>query len=107
MNQIFKETVKKDILYDFLNIVCEKTDKYFIFDNNAYKRANINDELQTFLNNVKEYYHKSKNFYIERKMTYSRFCTVLRQICNNNNIMFTTKVVYNKSKYNIPYYIYF
>jgi hypothetical protein len=39
-------------------------------------------------------------------MTYKNFLTVLRQICNNLCIPYTSKILYNKSKYNIIYIIF-
>jgi len=60
-----------------------------------------------FCETIKNYYHLSKQFYLERKMTYNSFTTILRQICKNNNIMFTSQIKYNESKYNIDYLIYF
>ena len=55
--------------------------------------------------NVRNYYD-SKKHYITRKMDYNRFITILRQLCNVNNIKYETKMVYNSSTYEIVYYIY-
>ena len=107
MSQTFKSRVDKDILFDFLKLNCEKTEKYYVFNLTSYKRGELNDSNNAFLESLKPYYHKAKLFYLERKHTYSGLCTILRQICKHNSIMFMTKVIYSKSKYNIPYYIYF
>ena len=55
----------------------------------------------------KPYYHLSKRKYLEKKVTYNSFTTVLRQICNYNKIIYTSQIKYDKSKYEIVYYIYF
>jgi len=107
MNQTFKQNVDKNILFDFLEKVCTKTDKCYVFDMTSYKRGELNNENSNFIEIIKPFYYKAKLFYIERQLSYSRLCTILRQICKHNSIMFMTKVIYSKSKYNIPYYIYF
>ena len=107
MSQTFKSRVDKDILFDFLKLNCEKTEKYYVFNLTSYKRGELNDSNNAFLESLKQYYHKAKLFYLERKHTYSGLCTILRQICKAHSILYSTKVVYSKSKYNIPYFIYF
>lgn len=107
MSQTFKTHINKNVLFDFLEKICEKRDKYFYFDLSSYKRGELNSENDLFLEIIKPYYHIAKQFYIKRKNTYSGLCTIIRQICKYNSISFTTKIVYSKSKYNIPYYIYF
>ena len=52
------------------------------------------------------YYHISKRKYLERKLTYNSFITVIRQICNFNKITYTSQLKYDKSTYDITYYIY-
>lgn len=107
MSQTFKSRVDKDILFDFLKLNCEKTEKCYVFNLTSYKRGEMNDSNNAFLEVLKPYYHKAKLFYLERKCTYSGLCTVIRQICKAHSILYSTKVVYSKSKYNIPYFIYF
>lgn len=107
MSQIFKNIIPMHILYDFLNDICDKTDEYYIFDINAYKRGALDNKITDFCNSIIINYHIAKQYYVTRNMSYTRFCTVLRQICKSNSINFTTKILYVKSKYHIPYYIYF
>ena len=107
MSKTFKSRVDKDILFDFLKLNCEKTEKYYVFNLTSYKRGELNDTNDAFLDVLKPYYHKAKLFYLERKRTYSGLCTVIRQLCKAHSILYSTKVVYSKSKYNIPYFIYF
>src|SRR6056300_1264375 len=107
MSQIFKETIDKTLLFDFLDKICDKTEKYDIFDLNSYKRAQLQNEIIRFCNSLKPFYYQSKKHYVERKLDYNKLCTIIRQVCNFNTILFSTKVVYSKSKYSIPYHIYF
>ncbi len=107
MSQTFKTNIDKSILFVFLEKVCNKTEKFFLFDLNAYKKGEFIGANQELFDIIKPYYHESKQFYVDRKPSYPRMCTILRQICNSNSIMFSTKIVYSKSKFNIPYHIYF
>jgi hypothetical protein len=107
MSQTFKNTFGKEMLFNFLEGICEKTDKYYIFNLSSYKKGEFETVNSDFLEQIKPYYHKAKQFYIERKRTYNSMCTIIRQICNLHSIIFTTKITYSKSKYNIPYFIYF
>ena len=107
MNQTFKMAVDKGILFMFLEKTCEKNEKYYIFNSSAYKRGELNNANVELLEELKPYYHMAKLFYVERKLTYTSLCTIIRQICNYQSIIFTTKIVYSKSKYNIIYFIYF
>jgi phosphomannomutase len=52
-------------------------------------------------------YHISKIFYVEREFKYNSFKTIVSQICKSNNILFSSQIKYNESKYNIHYFVYF
>lgn len=107
MSQTFKKSFDKGGLFYLLEKLCVKKDKYYIYDLTSYKRGELTNDNTIFIELLKPYYHKAKLFYLNRKITYSGMCTIIRQICKLHSIMFTTKIVYSKSKYNIPYYIYF
>ena len=106
-SQIFKNNVPNDILFKILEDIAVKTDKYYIINNNSYKKGIFNETIPAFLEECKSYYHISKRKYLERKSTYNSFITVLRQICNFNNITYTSQIKYDKSNYDIIYSIYF
>lgn len=106
MKQIFRKNVPNELLFNLLEKICLKTEKYYLFDQNAFRKLVYNHLDKDFLNVIIEYYHTSKQFYISRKLTYNSFTTLLRQICKSNNIMFTSQLKYNESKYNIDYFIY-
>jgi glycosyltransferase involved in cell wall biosynthesis len=59
-----------------------------------------------FIEECRPYYHLSKKKYLDTKTTYNSFTTILRQICNFNKIKYVSQIKYDKSKYNIIYYIY-
>ena len=98
------------ILYDFLNKVCEKNQDnqdnyYFIIDNVVFKKIEYYDILNDFITQIEPYYLNSKKFYINRKLNYNKFLTIIRQICKASNIHYYSKITYDKSKYFIKYYI--
>jgi hypothetical protein len=103
--QIFTDKVPLEILTDlFEKLQCKKQDNCYIFDKISYNRGKITNIIPSFLESCKKYYFSSKVHYIERKMTYNRFTTVLRQICNANKIPYSTQITYtNNSDYMIVY----
>jgi hypothetical protein len=105
--QIFKKNVPTESLYSLLDVVCLKNDKYYIFNNNSYKKGLFDETIANFIQECKPYYHISKQKYLERKLTYNSFTTILRQICKFNKITHTSQIKYDKSSYDIIYYIYF
>jgi hypothetical protein len=105
--QIFKNNVPNENLFSLLEAICIKTDKCYIFNTNSFKKGVFNDSLLEFINECKPYYHLSKQKYLEKKLTYNTFTTILRQICNFNNINYTSQIKYDKSNYEIIYYVYF
>ena len=106
-NQTFKKEIPKEMLFELLQNVCIKNDKYFTFNNDAYKKGVFTNLITEFLEKCKPYYHLSKQKYLERKLTYNSFTTILRQICNFTKVTYTSVIKYDKSSYNIIYYVYF
>jgi hypothetical protein len=105
--QIFKNKVPNEILFPLLDLICVKNEKYYLLNNNAFKKGIFNEVFPAFYEECLPYYHLSKRKYVEGKDTYKKFTTVLRQICNFNKITYTSQIKYEKSSYDIVYYIYF
>jgi hypothetical protein len=105
--QIFKNKINNSILFSLLDIICIKNHNHYIFNNDSFKKGIFNASISNFLNEIKPYYYISKHKYLERTLTYNSFTTVLRQICNHNKITYTSEIKYNKSDYDIFYFIYF
>jgi hypothetical protein len=104
--QLFKTIIPKKKIYDLLENICIKNDKNFILNKDAFKKGIFNKTIVAFLEECKPYYHLSKQKYLEKKLTYNSFTTVVRQICNSNKIIYTSKINYMNSSYDIIYYIY-
>jgi len=105
--QIFKNNVPSEKIFHLLDSLCIKNDKYYLFNSISFKKGMFTQEINIFLEECKPYYHISKKKYLENKITYNSFTTVLRQICNFNKIIFTSQIKYDKSNYEIIYYIFF
>ena len=90
-------------MIDLLEKICAKTDSTYLIDMNAYRKMLYYELHKPFCEILTEYYHISKRYYLTREMTYNTFTNIVRQICKNNNIMFTSQIKYNESKYNIDY----
>ena len=105
--QIFKRNIPNDLLFNILDELCVKNDKYYVFNVDSFRKGVYKDLIPKFLETCKPYYHISKRKYLEKKLTFNSFITVLRQICNFNKITYTSQIKYDKSNYSIIYYIYF
>ena len=105
--QIFKKNVPNENLFQLLDSICLKNEKHYILNIDSFKKGIFKEIIQQFLDNCKQYYHLSKRKYLEKKLTYNSFITVIRQICNFNKITYTSQIKYDKSTYSIVYYIYY
>ena len=105
--QIFKKDVPRSLLFILLEKISLKTDKYYVIDINAFRKFQFHELDKPFIQTMLTYYHLSKQFYVTRKMTYNSFINVVRHICKNTNIMYTSQIRYNESEYNINYHIYY
>ena len=107
VSQIFKKKIPIRLLYSLLDEICVKRDNYYVFDQVSFKKGMFNGMIADFLKSCEEYYHDSKKKYVEKKLSYNTFTTVLRQMCNYNKTTYTSMIKYEKSKYDIIYYVYF
>ena len=107
MSQIFKKMVPSEKIIELLEYNSQKNKNYYLFSNAAYKKGILNNTIPEFIIECIPYYHTAKQKYLEKKLSYNTFTTILRQICNFNKITYTSQIKYDKSLYNIDYYIYF
>lgn len=105
--QIFKNQVPNIVLFQLLDKICLKNEKHYTFNNDSFKKGIYNEEIQSFVTFCNPYYFMSKRKYLEKKLTFNSFTTILRQILNFNKITYTSKIKYCKSSYIIEYYIYY
>jgi hypothetical protein len=105
VSQIFKNPISKIYFLTFISSWCEKKQNSFQLTKSSFKSATFQDLIQPFCESIKDNYHFSKLYYLERKMTYKNFITIIRQICKYHNIPFTSIIKYDKSNYEIYYSI--
>jgi hypothetical protein len=106
-NQIFRIKYPASHLFRFLEQFCLKTEKYYLFDINSYKKMIFHKLHENFLETLIYYYRLSKHYFITRNITYSSFITILKHICKNDDIVFTSNITYDKSKSYSNYQIYY
>lgn len=104
-SQLFKKQVPLDILDDFLKSNCAREGKFYVFSKITYRKAIYHNKIIPFCDNLINYYYSSKQYYVKRDLNYSKFTTVLRQLCNLHKLPYTSRIIYNKSTYDILYYI--
>jgi hypothetical protein len=104
-SNIFNKDFSNNILYDFLDQYCIIENNYYIFHKEIYKKYEYFKKLDSFYEIMKNLYKSNKKFYLERNYSYNNLITIIRHICKNNNIIYFSKIIYNKSKYSINYYI--
>ena len=104
-SQIFKTQIPNQLLISLLEENAVKSDKCYVVNNNVYKKGIFNESIPKFIAECRQYYFLSKRKYLDRKLTYNSFITILRQICNVNKITYTSKIKYDKSVYDIEYHI--
>jgi hypothetical protein len=104
--QIFKKDFPSEVFFNLLNTICVQNEKHYILNNDSFKKGVYNESITQFIEFCKPYYHNSKKKYLEKKLTYNSFTTIVRQICNYIKLSYTSQIKYNKSTYDIVYIIY-
>ena len=106
-SNILKDKIPINILVELLEQYCFlKTENYFVLDLETYKKIVLENKIAPFLEKVVPFYKKNKLNYVTRNIKYVYFLTLVRHICNSNNIQYTSSIYYNRSKHYIKYIIY-
>ena len=108
-SQIFKSIPPVELLIQLLEQICEKTDQYYFLTKDAFKKGNLFDLIDPFIQSCQPYYHTSKLIYLDKYTTsksYNHFVTIIRQLCKIHHISYTSKIKYIQSNYLIEYKIY-
>lgn len=113
--QVFNKEVSLKCLYeilkDILNKVCMIDSSghmditEFVITKALFKRAEIHNLIKPFIETIREHYYLSKQHYTDRQINYNNFITIIRQLCNVNDIKYVSTIVYSKSNYEIEYTI--
>ena len=106
-NQLFKNNPPNSLLFDLLEqIYLFKNENHYVINDTSFKKSIYLNILKDFCDELKKYYHHSKIYYVNRELNYSKFITIIRQICKKNGISISSQIKYDKSKYCINYFIY-
>jgi hypothetical protein len=105
--QIFKKKIPNEYLFELLDKICVKNKDYYLINIISFKKGTYNNYIKDFFDLCRDYYHISKRKYIDKTITYNSFTTVVRQICNFNKIIYKNEIKYDRSSYDINYYVYF
>lgn len=106
-SNIFSKTPNKNDFLQFLNnIAISRTDSYFYITPDSYKKANMDNVLNNYIQTIIPFYSKSKLYFINRPFNYKRLCTVIRQLSNIFSFTYTSDIKYIHSTYIISYKIY-
>lgn len=109
-SQLFKNPYPLEKLKEYVLKLCEPGEKLneYTFTKISFRRSHIAGNVVEFLKSVVPYYHKSKQKYADViGISYRTTATVLRQLCKFHNIPVESKIKYDKSSYEIDYYITF
>lgn len=99
--------LSKEYVYELLDQICLlSTEKYYVINNDAFKKMKLLQLYEKFVKDLTPFYKPSKQFYLTRPPKYTSFLTLLRHICKANNVMYSSKIKYDKSQYEIIYFIY-
>ena len=103
---LFRQPVPTEWLFDLLDSVCDKKENsHYCFDTTAYQKMLYHKLDQNFMEKIQSCYHDYTQFYIQRKLTYKSFVTIIRQICKHHQINFYSKTKFYHSDYQMEYYI--
>jgi hypothetical protein len=92
-------------MYELLEKTAAKNETSYVIDIITYKKIKYENLHIDFIEKIKDYYHHSKRYYVDRVFSYNSFTNILRQICKLNNIPFSKNITYSNSKHYIEYFV--
>ena len=96
----------KNIFNDILVNYCINTKSYYIFTYECFKKMKYNNYIEYIFKELKPYYYKKDQYYLERQQTYNTFTTIIRHFCKRLHYKYLSYIKYDKSTYSIIYNIY-
>ena len=103
MTNFFIKPVDNNTIIELLKTNCVRINNYYIFDTISFRKGEYNESIKLFVEHCTLCYKPKYHFYLTRKLTAKSFLTIMRQICNNNNIIFTNEIKYSNSTYETIY----
>lgn len=105
INNIFKSLPPKEDIINILNKAINENET-FIINKNFYKQLVFNKNLEKLIDILKLHYKPNMvKLYLNRVITYTNFCTIIRHICRVFSFPYFYKIIYNKSIHEVVYYL--
>ena len=92
-------------VHNYLDIYCINEGNYLYINKEIYKKYEINNKIEEFINYIRQFYKTSKKYFTQRPTNYNTFISILRHICKLLKISYYKKIIYNNNSYYIVYYI--
>lgn len=112
LQQIFKKIPDFEYIEYIIQSICfleRKTSKYrkYCINEEIFKSYIFNNDINDTLEDLDDFYHASKNKYLDSLGTYKGFITILRHLCKTSEkISYDKKIKYQFNNYKIEYIIY-
>jgi hypothetical protein len=105
MNQIFKEQPPIWYLHTIIDLFTIKENDEYVIDYITFKKMVFHKYQEPWLDELKEYYHNSKKFYITREFNYNSFITIIRQLCKIHGKSYRYTYDRNQNYQHLKYFI--
>jgi protoporphyrinogen oxidase len=105
-SQVFRTVPDYHKVFSLLNEVCDKSEKIFVIKDTTFRQLLYNEKIEEFYDYLRNFYHKSKQFYLNITRGYSGFLSVLRQLCKIFDVSYISKVVHHHATYTNTLLIY-
>lgn len=107
-SQLFKTIIEKEHVINFIKNISINNGNHLEINKYCFKKHEVLNTkiIGDFYDELMPHYFESKKKYLNCQLTYNSFMTVIRQLCKIHDINFISKIIYNKSTYEIVYYIY-
>lgn len=105
--QLFNSAIPKSVVITFLSHISNdkvRDDKYYVINVNSFRKSFADNSFKEFCEEIRPYYIPSKQRYIDSVETYSRFLTVIRQVCRVTHM--EIKKMRVGSGHNNTYFVY-
>ena len=99
----FTTPIDNNIIVELLKKNCVRVNNYYVFNIISFKKGEYNESIKLFIDHCRLCYKPKYQHYLNRKLTAKSFLTIMRQICNQNNIVFTNEIKYSNSTYETIY----
>ena len=102
-SQIFKYEIPCSLLVNVVRKLGYIDNNVYNINLASYKKGMLDGSIPELFKECRQYYFMSKKKYVDSKINYQGFLTVLRQIGKYHNLDFDTRINYYNNAYEIIY----